>query len=162
MSAVNPGKHRLRFVETDSLRDLVIKLVEGNPGAITAVMDMVKVAPAVDPDSAFGEWGPAYDLDHRGIYGSRIWLLYSDVCGRNAARVLALFRAVQLGMMPEADLLAAIEAGDRSQHTLDVPAIVRAVREQLPNFDRGNLADVGPADAHPSNANAAAPPREAE
>ena len=36
--------------------DILMKLSEGNPGALTAMMGLMHAAPKVDPDAAFGEF----------------------------------------------------------------------------------------------------------
>ncbi len=132
------GVGGVRLTNADTLQEALAKIVEGNPGAINACLEMIKIAKDVDPDSAFEEWTPVLDFDQHGIYGSQIWILFKDVCGQNAARVLAIFRAVQLGQLN----WAAVAAAMNRESTLDFESLVSGVRKDLPNFDRQNLTGV--------------------
>lgn len=115
----------------DTMMSAVMKLAEGNPGAITAIMEMVKMSPVVDPQSVFGAFAPLLSLDTHGIYGSRIWMLYSDACHRNAVDALMLLRCVQMGILPERSLQAAIDyRGDG----LDLAALREDLSKVLPSF----------------------------
>jgi hypothetical protein len=99
--------HRPRIEMTDTTMDAMIKMAEGNPGAITAIMKLMESAETVDPQSALGGVGALLSLDTHGIYGSNIWILYKDVCGMDVRKVLMLLRAVQLGYLPESRLVNA-------------------------------------------------------
>ncbi len=87
-----------------TILDILMELGEGNPGGLTAMMELMKDAPAIDPQAWGGELQPLLSLDTHAIYGSQIWVLYKDVCGQDTLKVLTLLRAVQLGLMPEATL----------------------------------------------------------
>lgn len=125
-----------RITLTDTGVDAVAKLSEGNPGALHVCCQLVKEGAAIDPDDAFAGIGKLLSLDTLGIYGSRIWLLYKDVCGQNLAKVIALMRAVQLGLLAERILLDAIEHHGQG---LDVSETIKAVKTKLPSFDPQNL-----------------------
>ena len=114
----------------DTLMNMVMKLVEGNPGAITVVMEMIKQNSTIDTDSALGELGPLLSLDSCAIYGSRIWMLYKDACGENITKTLAVLRAVQLGLMTEDAMDTAIDNYGEGMPE-DVLALVQ---ERLPTF----------------------------
>ena len=43
-----------RIQLNDSVSDVFVKLAEGNPGALTAMMQMFNAVPTVDPDDIFG------------------------------------------------------------------------------------------------------------
>lgn len=88
-----------RIQLTDTALDAIIKLAEGNPGAVNALTEMMKQAPVIDPDSFLGAMGPLFDCDSRGLYGPAIWIIYKYVCNFDVAKVLAIFRAQQLGLM---------------------------------------------------------------
>lgn len=115
----------------DTLMSAVIKLCGGNPGALRACCEMAKTSPTVDPDSFAGGLGPLLSLDTQGIYGPRIWMLFSDVCECDPIKALALLRAVQLGFLSESDLDHAI---DNRGQGVDVDAMVAAVKGRLPRF----------------------------
>jgi hypothetical protein len=44
-------------------------------------------------------------LDSLGIYGPNVWVIFKDVCEQNHARMLAVLRATQLGMLSSEALL---------------------------------------------------------
>lgn len=114
-----------------SLRDVILLLCDGNPGAVTAMMDLVKNAETIDPDSAFGAFAPLLSLDSLDCYGSNIWRFYKNVCNHDAHKMLAVTRAIQLGITSDADVWRAIN-GDRT--ALDIPSILSQVKERLPAF----------------------------
>ena len=73
-------------------------------------------------------------LDDMEIYGSHIWILYKYICKEDLRSMVALIRARQLGIISQQELKAAIAAGKKN--TLDVPAIVAQVEEQIEDFQR--------------------------
>lgn len=90
-----------RLELNDTQLDAFVKMAEGNPGALTALMDVFHKAGVIDPQAAFGGFGVLLSLDTHEIYGSSIYILWSDKCGRDARSFVLLLRAVQLGFMPE-------------------------------------------------------------
>lgn len=81
----------------DTGMSAVMKMVDGNPGAMMALIEMMEKYPSIDPQSAFGPLTPVLSLDTHGIYGSEIYILFSDKCGRDVRKMALLLRAVQLG-----------------------------------------------------------------
>lgn len=67
----------MRITLDMSIQDMVISMVEGNPGALRVCMDLIKVSPL----------GPLTlgHLDDMGIYGSDIWVCYKDICKEDIA-----------------------------------------------------------------------------
>lgn len=122
----------------DTGMDAMIKMSEGNPGAINALMDISVQAASIDPQDAFGAMGVILSLDTHQIYGTDIYVLYSDKCQRNVRKVLVLLRAVQLGIMPESKLQSL--AGDQSRQVEltddEFNALDAKVCEQLSEFQR--------------------------
>ena len=59
-----------RIELTDSFLDMVMKMSEGNPGAVTALMELFTKYEAIDPESAFGGISPILSFDTHGIYGT--------------------------------------------------------------------------------------------
>lgn len=102
-----------RIQLTDTGIDMVMKMSDGNPDAITAIMDIMAKSSGIDPQSALGEISCILSLDTHEIYGSDIYILWSDKCNREARRVVMLLRAVQLGFMPESKLRSL--AGDQAR-----------------------------------------------
>jgi len=123
------GRERIEL--TDSVMDIVVKMSEGNPGAVTVLARMMKEGGSIDPQSFAGGIGAILALDTHGIYGHRIWALYKDVCGENLVSTIAVLRACQLGQLRESDMLHAI---DNRGHGIDVAALVSTVRSVLPDF----------------------------
>ena len=125
----------------DTVESALMKLSKGNPGALTVLMQVMKQAERIDPDS-FG--GPAVvfmHLDELGLHGSRIWTLYKDVCGESVSRMMGALRAVQLGIISDNTLKAAVENYGRG---LDLEAALAAVKARLPRFQL-EAADAAPA-----------------
>lgn len=120
-----------RIQLTDSTLTAIQKMVEGNPGATVVCMQLVQKGPDIDPDDVFGGIGKILSLDTHRIYGSRIWMLYKDVCEQNIATMIGLLRAVQLGFLPEEDLQHAI---DNYGESLDIPELLQKVKAKLPAF----------------------------
>jgi hypothetical protein len=116
--------------EMDNVNDVLFRMSEGNPGAINVLMDGFKESESIDPDNWAGPWGLAINLDWLGIYGSRIWILYKDVCGENIARTIAMLRSVQMGVISKEDLESAMER----KSTLDIPSILEKIKAELPNL----------------------------
>ena len=115
----------------DTMQTALMKLSEGNPGALTALMDVLNNAAQIDPDSVGGGGMVILQLDDLGIYGPRIWMLYEDVCGHSVRRMMGVLRAVQLGIIGAEVLQKAI---DNRGDGLDMVATLEAVKAQLPAF----------------------------
>ena len=83
--------------------EALIVMAGGNPGAMSALMEIVKECPNVDP---FGVDGMMYwlDLDTLEIYESRIYSLWNDVCNRSTACMITVLRAHQLGFIDKKTL----------------------------------------------------------
>lgn len=117
-----------------SLRDVVIEMSDGNPGALNVMMLVVREAEAIDPDAALGAFGVLCALDEHGIYGPDIWGLYKYVCGQSLPKMLAVLRAIQLGRLAGVtpnQLDYAIKSRGRG---IDADAALAAVKERLPRF----------------------------
>lgn len=122
-----------RIELTDTGMSAATKMSEGNPGARRVVADLMRNAEKIDPDNAMGGFGAILNLDSYGIYGSRIWMLYKDVCGEDMPRTLGVLRACQLGIISQSVLDTAIDNGGRG---LDVEDAFKKVQERLPNFGK--------------------------
>lgn len=115
--------------------DIVLEMGEGNPGALTCCAEIVKIGSKIDPDDAMQGWGSILMLDSLGLYGSRLYQLWSDVCKRHTGKMIAVLRAFQLGQLAGATEDAINHAVDNRGEGLDLDAIVNAVKERLPNFN---------------------------
>lgn len=122
-----------RIELTDTTFDMLHKLTEGNPGAMRVAITLMGDAERVDPENAFGKYGPLISLDSNGIYGADIWMLFKDVCGESTLNVHTLMRAMQLGLIDHTTARQSIDAGklvgDKSFEDL-----LTLVRNALPTF----------------------------
>ncbi len=125
-----------RIELADSIPGAVMKLCGGNLGAWRVCADIATHGDHFDPDAALG--GGLHfllNLDSFGIYESRIWMLYKDVCEGDLMAMCGLLRAHQLGIITQESLDQAI---DNRGDGLDLKATLQAVRKRLPNFAVGN------------------------
>lgn len=118
---------------TDTLADVVMKMSEGVPGALRVCMDIIRQAELIDPDGAMKGLGTLLSLDDMKISGSRIWMLYKDVCQENLVDMLAVLRARQLGYISDREINHAI---DNRGQGIDVKNCYKQVKERLPNFNK--------------------------
>lgn len=93
-----------RITMQDTTMDALVKMAEGNPGALTAMMGIIEKHDSIDPQAMLGGIGAIMILDTWGIYGTEIYVLYSDKCGRDVRKMLLLMRACQLGMFQQLKL----------------------------------------------------------
>ena len=120
-----------RIEGTDTPMSALMKLTEGNPGALRVCMEMMELSPKVDPSSFLGPIAPLLSLDTMGIYESRIWMLYKDVCKQDTLAALACLRWVQLGLGSSGALNHAI---DNYGDGIEVSKVVADVMMRLPDF----------------------------
>jgi hypothetical protein len=125
--------HRTRIALEDTVMSAITKMAEGNPGAASVCVSLYKDTPAIDPDAGFEGMAHIFQLDILGIYGSRIWMLYKDVCGCDVVKTIAVLRSVQLGITPVSVLDHAI---DNEGKGLDINKAHQQVSEQLPKFSK--------------------------
>ncbi len=112
-----------RIQPTDTFTDIAYKLTEGNPGALTVCINLIRNEAEIDPQSAFCGMGCLLSLDQHEIYASNIWIL---------AKYVLLLRSVQLGITRESEVLAAIEKLDAD--AFDFEAIAKQVKAELDDF----------------------------
>ena len=88
----------------DTTFEVVAKMSDGNPGAMTAIAALLKESKEIDPQSAMGGLAPLLSLDLLGIYGTDIYILWADKCRNDTRRFCMLLRAHQLGMLQSHDI----------------------------------------------------------
>lgn len=88
----------------DNMVHMLAKMSGGNPGAITAMAQMMSIVSEVDPQDVMQEFGVPLILDTFEIYEDRIWKLYHNVCYNSAHKVLLLLRSVQLCIYSNTEL----------------------------------------------------------
>lgn len=115
---------------------IIAAVAEGNIGAIDVLTRMMLQNEKIDPDSVLGPLGGIMFLDTLGIYGSRVWMLYKDVCGESILKMIAVLRAVQLGCYQASLLDKAIDRPGKYDVSRLADDALAAVREKLPNFGK--------------------------
>lgn len=119
----------------DSTMDVIVKMSEGNPGAMTTLMNLL-TPNNIDPDNIMGGVGVMLSLDTYGIYGTDIYILFNDICDRNLVKMLTVLRATQLGYFNHNTLKDVCHRQDRSGKALvPIDELYLKVKEFLPNFD---------------------------
>ncbi len=129
------GHERLKL--NDSTMDIVIKMAEGNPGAMNVIIELLKPKTIdIDPDNIMGGVGSILLMDTFGIYGTDIYILHNDICDRNIVKTIAVLRATQLGMFDMKILKDACHRQDRSgKQLVPVEELYLKVKTRLPRFD---------------------------
>lgn len=112
----------------------VVAMVGGNPGATTVCALLMRDNGRIDPDAFMGGLGTIMFMDTLGIYESRIWMFYKDVCGCDLSMMIAVLRAHQLGQLAGVTDHALHHAIDNCGDGLDLDAVRQAVQSRLPNF----------------------------
>lgn len=126
---------KTRIKLADSTMDIVVKMSEGNPGAMNVIMQMLKPN-NIDPDNVLSGLGAILLMDTYGIYGTDIYILNNDICDRDLAKTLAVLRATQMRMFDSSILKDACHRQDRSgKQLVPVEELYLKVKERLPNFD---------------------------
>ena len=77
---------------TDSTTEVAIKMSEGNPGALTFIMEAL----TADKMNMLKMILPADTLE---IYGSKLYMLWNDACGRDLEKVHEVFDAWRQGKL---------------------------------------------------------------
>ncbi|MEO6176803.1 MAG: hypothetical protein ABIP27_16750 [Flavobacterium circumlabens] len=130
---MNTGKNRIQM--KDSALDAVTKMVDGNFGAMEALMLLLQ-SDHVDPDNVLGGIGVILFLDTLQIYGTDIYVLYSDICGKDIVKMIAVLRAVQMGWSSAPLLKEACSRQDYAgRELIPVDSLYIKVKRELPNFD---------------------------
>lgn len=128
----------------ESMMEVFTKMSEGNPGAVTTMMEIWEKSPTIDPDNLLGGLGPILAFDTYGIYGTDIYILWNDQCDRNTRELLMLMRATQLGFFSEARLKQM--AGDQSHTDVltleEMSKLNDKVMKEVPNFQPRGIKEV--------------------
>ena len=119
---------------TDTVQDMLVKLSDGNPGGCNVLLAILKHGAEIDPQIMMGPVGTILLLDTFGIRGSKIWVLFKDICGQHLGRTIGVIRATQLGILSQDQLTKAVET---YRADFDVEDVVAQVKERLPDFNEG-------------------------
>ena len=82
---------------SDTVMEIIVKMSDGNPGAVNAIMDVMTHSDRIDPQAIERGLGSILFLDTLEIYGTDIYILWSDKCNKNTRKFIMLLRSVQLG-----------------------------------------------------------------
>lgn len=128
---------------TDTAQDIIVKMVSGNPGAIGCLVDIIKHSKDIDPQDVLVFIGLILMLDTLEIYGSQIYVLWSDKCGRDTRKMVMLLRSVQLGLLPSSKIkqLAEDSLGKVNLTPEEFDALDSKVCERLKEFQRPGVKD---------------------
>ncbi len=120
-----------------TVMDAVLVMGEENPGAITTLVDLIRVSQICDPYYFAGVLGPMLALDSHGIYGSKIWVLRKDVCNGSLLNMLTLMRCCQMGVIgydTANEEISRVENGQRT--VLNFKDLLQRLQTHLPNFGK--------------------------
>ena len=122
----------------DTVMDVIVKMAEGNPGAVMAISLIMKEHDKIDPQAFMGGIGALMSLDGYEIYGSSIYVLFSDKCNRDVRRMLMLMRATQLGLFSHLKLkeMAADQMMQVNLTEDEFAELDQKVCDQLIDFER--------------------------
>ena len=131
---ISNGNEKINL--TDTPMSAIAKMSDGNPGAATVLVQMLAEGGKIDPDDFMEGMGAILALDSHAIYGTDIYVLHSDICGKELPKTIAVLRAVQLGFFNESVLQDACSRQDYSGRELvPVDELYEKVKERLPNFN---------------------------
>ena len=93
---------RTRLNGTDSVMDVAMKMSDGNPGALNVIMQFLK-----NPmDIVF-----LLACDSIGLYGSQLYMLWNDCCGRDMDKVKRVLTGWQRGKITAEEIMQHVSGG---------------------------------------------------
>lgn len=81
----------------DNMQDIILQLSEGNPGALTACLEILKET-SIEAISVF------LTLDYMELYGSHLYMLWNDCCDRNIKAVIDVINGFITGKITKNDI----------------------------------------------------------
>jgi hypothetical protein len=123
----------MRIQKSDSVQNGIVKMGEGNPGAITVCINLLKFSEQISPNAGPGG-GLTYilALDEFQIYGCRIWMLFKDVCGESLHKMVAVLVARSAEIISQRELELAI---DGTGLKLDLDTLMDTITEKFPQLE---------------------------
>lgn len=84
-----------KLLLTDNFNDIVLKMSEGNLGAMTTIFEIFKAKnnDVIDVIPMF------LTLDVMELYGSHLYMLWNDCCNRDVEKVIKVIEAYRSGMI---------------------------------------------------------------
>ena len=86
-----------RITSNMSMKDVLITMCDGNPGALTCMMQLIQNDPLTG----------LLDImlfDSMGIYGSKIYMVWNDCCARNMEKFKETIKAFREGKFTEEEI----------------------------------------------------------
>lgn len=93
---------------TDDLMTILIKMSEGNPGAVVCLTDMLK---KTDWYGDISSIMMILNFDSMELYGSKLYMLWSDCCGKDLTQLELVMRNWQMGELPLSAIHANLDKG---------------------------------------------------
>jgi len=126
-----------RIKLSDNMISAVAKMSNGNPGAMTFMMKLITDAEKIDPGNQMGGLHSMLLADTFGIYGTDLYVLWSDICNRNTGLAMAMLTGAQLGIISGKLLADACSRQDYSgRDMIDVESVYKKVCEKVESFDK--------------------------
>lgn len=122
-------KNQLKLNNT--LEQGIAVLSGGNPGAMVAILEVIKVMKKIDPINALGGFSILIDLDSMGINGSNIHILFKDICHSNPGKLITIMRARQLGYVDEDTIIKASKSRGMEVESFDFTALRIRIKKYL-------------------------------
>ena len=85
-----------RITANMSMEDMLFTMSEGNPGALTCMMQMLESDPMGILDILM--------FDSMGIYGSKIYMVWNDCCGRDMRKFKKTLQAFREGKFSQEEI----------------------------------------------------------
>ena len=92
---------KTRLTSEMSIKEAIIAMSEGNPGALTCMMEMMDSNPMALLDILY--------FDSLGIYGSKIYMLWNDCCDRDMNKLNETLRYFREGDISEEEIHANLD-----------------------------------------------------
>ena len=126
-----------RITIEDSMLSAITKMAEGNLGAMNACIDLLMQGEKIDPQNILGGLGHILNLDSVGIYGTDIYVFLNDICENNIAKMIAVLKAVQIGLFDGTVLADACHRQDYSgREMIPVDELYTKIKEKFEMFDK--------------------------
>lgn len=97
-----------RLTLNDSTMIMIMKMSEGNPGAVVCLTDMLKKTDWYDDVPGVMM---ILNLDGMGVYGSKLYMLWSDCCNKDLTQLELVLRNWQMGQLYLDDIHANLNSG---------------------------------------------------
>lgn len=114
-----------RLALGDTATEIILKLSDGNPGALTVIREMLSRQFHNVHGAMLILW-----LDEWEIYGSMIWVLFKDGCHEDFGLLERAIRSVQMGYLTKGDILDS--RFDASTATLTVEEMFKGLKQHKP------------------------------